>query len=193
MDIGETTEVGWDIVPDFAAKQYVFRAVAGRDLTRGLGRSVVAEYNQNAGNITLTFDATAAKTTAYIGGSGEDENRLIISEGNEVTGLDRRETWVDAGSILDTDMLQLAGRNKIVKVKETLTAELADAGLCRYERDFDIGDKVVLESGAARSEVRLLEVREAYADGGRTLSATFGTAPVTLFTDIQGMKNQTVR
>ncbi len=194
-DIGETTEVGWEVYADFQAKQFVFTACVGRDLTQGLGQSVVAEYNRNAGDISFAFDATAAKTTAYVGGSGEDENRLIVSVGNEATGLSRREAWVDAGSIAEMDMLRLAGRNRLdtAEEKETLTADLLDQGLCRYGRDFDIGDKIILDGGFASSQVRLLEVQEAYSDGKRTLRGTFGAAPVSFLADIMGLKNQTVR
>ena len=180
-DIGEVTEIGWDILPDFAEKQYVFCAWAGRDLTNGPHRVILSEKNHNANDVSLTEDLTALKTTVYIGGSGEDENRLILSEGNEAAGLERREAWADAGSIFETEMLRLAGRKKLetAAVKESLTAELLDSGLCRYERDYDVGDKIILIGENMQAETRLLEMRESYDGGARKLEASFGAQPAT--------------
>ncbi len=194
-DIGETTEIGWDILPDFQAKVYRFQVKVGRDLTKGTGKAVIAEQHHNAADISFSLDATAAKTTAYVGGAGEDENRLIVGEGHEAQGILRRETWVDAGSILETDMLRLAGRNKLdsAQEKETLTADLIDTGLCRYERDYDVGDKVILKGDGALSETRLLEVRESYEGGGRKLQATFGMAPVSFDLEMTRIKNPMIR
>ena len=180
-DIGETTELGWDIVPDFGGAQYLFTVAEGRDLTGGTGKVTLAQRNHNAEGVVFTLDRTALKTTAYIGGTGEDENRLILSEGNALAGLERWETWVDAGSIAETEMLRLAGQKRLetARVKETFMAELRDSGLCRYERDFDLGDKMILIGEDLQAEARLVEMRETYEGGARKLQATFGAAPVT--------------
>ncbi len=187
-DIGETTEMGWDIVPDFSAKQYIFTAWEGRDLSQGTGRVIMSERNGNANDVTYTLDLTTAKTTAYVGGAGEDENRLIRCHGYEATGWDRRECWVDAGSISDTDMLAVAAESKLddVEPKESLAAEIIDTGLCRYERDYDVGDKVLLAGAGRMAAVRLLEMRESYDGSGRKLQATFGAAPVTILDYLRG-------
>ncbi len=193
--IGEATELGWDIVPDFDLKAYVFQAVAGRDLTQGGGAVALSERNRNAGDVTVTWDAGAAKTTAYVGGAGEDENRLIYAQGQEASGVDRRETWVDAGSVADTDMLRAAARQKLdaAQEKELLTAEVMDSGLCRYERDYDLGDKIILQAMGLQTQTRLLEMRESYEGGQRKLSATFGAAPITYAGAIAQIQNATVR
>jgi len=181
LDIGAVTEIGWDILPDFAAKRYVFSALAGRDLTVGPGRVIISEKNHNANDVSYTLDYTASKTTAYVGGAGEDENRLILAEGHEAIGLDRREAWTDAGSIFETEMLRIAGRKKLetAEEKESLTAELLDNGLCQYEKDYDVGDKILLIGENMQAETRLLEMRESYDSGARKLEAVFGSHPVT--------------
>ena len=194
-DIGETTELGWDIVPDFHIKRYLFTVMEGRDLTIGTGKVVITEQSQNAGGVSFTMDQTALRTTAYVGGSGEDENRLILSEGNEHTGYSRRETWVDAGSIFETEMLRMSARKKLetAKEKETFSAEVMDSGLCRYERDFDLGDKIVLTGENLRAETRLTEMRESYESGTRKLQATFGMAPVKWVRELRDTVWPTIR
>ena len=181
-DIGKVTGMGWDIVPDFANKQYIFTAWEGRDLTGGAGKVILSEGNRNTGRIGYTHDTSAQKNTAYVGGAGEDENRLIISEGNENAGLDRRETWVDAGSVYEMDMLKTAARKQLEAAteKKTFSCPLLDKGLCRYERDYDVGDLLIVSGDGVRAHSRLLEVRESYENGSRKLDASFGDEPVTI-------------
>lgn len=194
-EIGEATGVGWDVRPDFAAKRYIFEAVVGRDFTTGPSKVVLSTDNRNLSGATHTLDEMAAKSTAYVGGAGEDENRLILSFENEVAGLARRETWVDGGSIEDVSMLELAAKNKLdaAEEKDTLTAEVLDTGLARYGRDYDIGDKVIIQTNGYQAMTRLIEMRESYETGTRSLSATFGAAPVTLTSELQPRGSVAIR
>ena len=109
--------------------------------------------------------------------------------------MDRRETWVDAGSVADTDMLRAAARQKLdgAQQKELLTAEMLEGGLTRYERDYDLGDNILLRGAGWQTATRLLEVRESYEGGGRKLSATFGATPITAAGAIAQIQNSTVR
>ena len=59
-------------------------------------------------------------------------------------------------------------------------AELLDSGLCRYGRDYDLGDVVTVVADDRQRNARLTAVEETYEDGKRTLKATFGEGPVTL-------------
>ena len=61
-----------------------------------------------------------------------------------------------------------------------MTAELMDSGLCRYGRDYDLGDVVTVMADNRRMDARLTAVEETYENGKRTLRATFGEGPVTL-------------
>lgn len=193
--IGEATEIGWDILPDFHGQAYVFGARAGRDLTGGPGAVILSEGNRNAADLAFTWDASAYRSTAYVGGAGEDENRLIYAQGQEHAGVERRETWVDAGSVADTEMLRAAARQKLdgAQQKELLTAEMLEGGLTRYERDYDLGDNILLRGAGWQTATRLLEVRESYEGGGRKLSATFGATPITAAGAIAQIQNATVR
>ena len=194
-DIGAVTGIGWDIVPDFGGRAYIFQAVEGRDLSTGPQKVVLSEGNRNANKVALTVDTTAQRTTAYVGGSGEDENRLILSEGNALEGLERREVWVDAGSIFATEMLALAGQKRLETAgeKRTLNAEILDSGLCRYERDYDVGDIVNLSGAGGHAATRLLEMRETYEAGGRKLDAIFGDEPITITSALRGVTPSAVR
>ena len=116
----------------------------------------------------------------YAGGSGEDENRLILSVGNTAEGLNRREGWASLNGVSDVDMLRLGAERKLSPRKDSVTAELLDSGLCRYGRDYDLGDVVTVVADDRQRNARLTAVEETYEDGKRTLKATFGEGPVTL-------------
>ena len=177
-DIGAATEVGWDIRPDFGAKRYVFGAWAGVDRTTGTGRCALSRELGNAGEMTVCEDATSAVTTVYAGGAGEDENRLILSYGNENGGLDRYEAFEDCGSLDDAEMLELAARRKLNAPARSMTLEVLDGGLCRYGRDYDVGDVVTALGEGWRMDARLIAMQETWESGRRTLKATFGDPPL---------------
>ena len=188
--IGETTGLGWNIVPDYQAKRWVFKAWEGRDLSQGTTVAVISEKMGNASAVTRRHSLTGSATTAYVGGAGEEENRLILSVGAEATGLARRELWTEAGSLTDAELLRLYARDKLdaSAATHTLTAELIDSGACRYRRDYDVGDRVQITGAFGSVATRIAAVTETYEDGRRTLEATFGDAPVTLsraFTRLQ--------
>jgi hypothetical protein len=180
--IGETTELGWNIVPDLANSRFVFSAWEGADRTQGNGRCLISEENGNASDVTYKKTLSGSASTAYTGGAGEDEDRFILSEGGAVQGAARRELWTEAGSIDDPALLALYAQNKLTAAAEktTLTAALIDSGACRCGRDYDVGDKVLVSGRGAYMAARISEITETYEGGKRTLKAVFGDAPVTV-------------
>ena len=185
-DIGVATGVGWDIRPDFTNKQYVFGAWVGNDLTVGNRRAVLSRELGNVDGATRTDDASTEVSTVYAGGGGEDENRFIQSVGNDVVGLARREGWTDVGGAEDAAMLRLGAERKLVAPKLTLSVEVQDNGLCRYGRDYDVGDVVTVAADGRQMNSRLIQMEETVEGGARKLKGTFGDAPVTLTSLLQG-------
>jgi hypothetical protein len=182
QSIGETTETGWDIRMSIAAKRFIFQAWDGQDRTQGDRLCLISEENGNASDITYKCVQSGSATTAYIGGAGEDEDRFILSEGGGIAGLARREMWSEAGSLEDPALISLYAQNKLTdaSIKTTLTATLIDSGACRYGRDYDVGDKVILSGRGFNSGVRITAITETYEKGVRNISGTFGDAPVTV-------------
>ena len=179
-DIGSATGLGWDIVPDLPKRALRFVVREGIDRTTGGGRAVLSREMGNVDGAGWTEDASAEVGTVYAGGSGEDEKRLILSVGNTAAGLDRREGWASLNGVSDADMLRLGAERKLSPRKDSVTAELMDSGLCRYGRDYDLGDVVTVMADNRRMDARLTAVEETYENGKRTLRATFGEGPVTL-------------
>jgi len=183
QSIGEATGIGYDVALDLDNARIVLSAWQGMNRTGGSVACLVSEKNGNAAEVTLKRTTSASATTCYVGGSGEDENRLILAVGGTVPGLARREMWAEAGSIDDPALLTLYGQNKLdaAAEKRTLTADLIDSGACRYERDYDVGDVVVVRDVYGNSQnARITDVTETYENGKRTLKATFGDAAVSI-------------
>ena len=92
-DIGSATGLGWDVVPDLKERVLRFVVTEGVDRTTGSRRAVLSRRLGNVDGASWTEDGTAEVGTVYAGGSGEDEERLILSVGNTPEGLNRREGW----------------------------------------------------------------------------------------------------
>ncbi|MEF9880668.1 MAG: hypothetical protein RR975_14725, partial [Clostridia bacterium] len=184
----------WDIVPNMTTRTFEFGAFAGRDLTQGMHTILIAECMGNATAISLKRTLSSSASTVYAGGAGEDENRLILSVGSEKAGLVRREAWSEAGSVDDVEMLKLFARNKLDGFceKRTLTATLLATGACRPKRDYDVGDKVLVQDAyGTRMGARVTEMTEIHEGGACKYSAVFGDAPITLGRVLERMSGAT--
>ncbi len=184
--IGEKTELGWDIRPDFHLRQFVFGAWEGRDRTTGVSRAVFSREMGSASTVTWMQDDTAAVSTVYAGGEGNDENRMVYSVGGENAGFARRESFTELSGADTVEMLTLGAQRKLSPPKETLTAQVRDGGLCQYLTDYDVGDRVSIVAEGRRVDARLIAMQETHEGGQVRLSATFGDAPATLLSRLAG-------
>ena len=197
-DIAAYADMGWDIVLDFDKEKFVFAAAPGRDLSQGNndGRRVTfAVTLRNASATAYKVITKDESTTAYVGGSGEDENRIILAVGTEAQGLARREMWVDAGSQEAAEDLQYEGTRRLKERKrlETITCEVEDAGPMRYERDWDLGDLVTVIASGAEMTARIVNISETYEQGGmQKLNVTFGDPPRGIVQKVRSMTKRRI-
>jgi len=190
QSIGERTGLGWDITADFTRQKFIFTAWEGADRTAGDALCLISEENGNAADVSYRQIVSGSATTAYVGGAGEDEDRFILCGGGDTQGISRRELWAEAGSIEDAELLLLYAQNKLSEtgVKITVSATMIDSGACRYGRDYDVGDTVLVKGRFGSAAVRIAEITETYENGARTLSANFGDAPVTVNTLLKQLR-----
>ncbi len=182
QSIGEGTGLGWDIRADVEHKRFIFTAWQGTDRTTGETLCLISEKSGNAADVTYKQIRSGSATTLYAGGAGEDEERFILCAGGDAQGMARRESWAEAGSLEDAGLLALYARIKLgeLDVKTTISAALIDSGACRYGRDYDVGDTVLIAGRFGSAAVRIAEITETYENGARSLAASFGDAPVTV-------------
>lgn len=180
--IGEMYGVGYDVYIDPDNDLYVFDTLHGRDHTAASDHPVVFSTAwSNIATLKYGVDKGNYYNTAYLGGAGEDEARLIqvIYAGDEVmAGYDRREIFIDCGSIDNIDDLIYEGKRRLKEyvVVQTLTGDTVPNGPYQYPDDWDLGDFVTLKSEdfGVELDVQITEVKEIYERGKIRAVPTFG-------------------
>ena len=148
FEISRYSGVGFVVLADIPNKQLVFETIFGTD--RSKNQDVVSpvsfsmEY-QNVSSYTYAEDYSDYATTAYVGGSGEDQNRLIELIGDEYTGLDRFEVFIDKSNIKTRPELITFGKQQLADMQPIRTVEAS--ALPRafiFGRDYYLGDTVTV-------------------------------------------------
>lgn len=201
-DIAEYCDIGWNVAMDYPRRRWLLTVSEGRDLTVGReGAETFVAFEEDFRNLTTssyTYDRGGYTNALYLGGAGEDENRLVIvryvDEEHELleeplSGLARAEEMIDVGNVELPDEAEYEGLHKYVSgfsPLRTLTAQISPAGPFVYEADWDLGDKVTVQVRDAavglsvRMDARILTIEETYERGGQSLRVTFGKEEPTI-------------
>lgn len=175
-------------------------------LYRGIDRSkgnadgnapiVFSEEFDNLISSNYAHDTQGAKNAALIGGEGEGVQRYYSLVETPVTGLQRREMWVDASSISRTykdegdeeektyteaeykQMLDAQGQQELAPLVETETFDgVIDVtnGNYIFGRDFALGDIVTVQDKELDKyiNVRIREVTEAQDEDGYSVEVIY--------------------
>lgn len=154
-------------------------------------------FSQEMDNLVTTdyvYDETNKKTTALIGGEGEGTERKCAFAYEWVSGMERRETFVDASSITTEaeegqpaiDMqtyrrqLEAQGQQTVAQspAEETLGGEMDITNSpLEYRRDFYVGDLVTIEDSilGLSTPVRILSITERQDDEGYNIDIEYGS------------------
>lgn len=168
------------------------------DFYKGVDRSVNQEENiqvvfseeyDNLNASTYTKDKTAYKSVALVAGEGEGSarRRTVVSRSTDLSGLHRRELFVDAKDISSNDgeissadyMAQLAERGTTSLIEaarvESMEGTVEPRQMYIYGRDYNLGDTVsVITKYGVHATTQPLEVVEVWDENGYTCTPTFG-------------------
>ena len=180
--------LGWDIILDIENKKWIFDVFEGRNLTAEQATNQPVIFSVNFDNIKAQqyIDSESGfKNIAYVGGQGEGVSRAITEVGEDTTGLERYETFVDARDLEDVAALPERGKQKLsAEMKEinTFDSEVLTKGPFEYEKDWDLGDIVTVQNKkwGLTIDTRITEVTEIYEKNGFRLEVTFGSSIPTL-------------
>lgn len=150
-------------------------------------RAIFSTHFENVLSSEYYYDSAKMKNVAAVAGQGEGEDRVVVTVGTE-TGLDRRETYIDARDIgdgtaeapidLSAQQAQLAirGAQKLseLKVTESFTVDVDPNGNLKYKIDYDLGDIVTVVDMGLTADARITEVKEIYEGAGLKLDLTLG-------------------
>lgn len=122
-----------------------------------------------------------SKNVALVGGEGEGLERKLRQVGN-VSGLERREVFIDAGSassegdLVDYyDALINEGKEKLSEMTAKITFEgEVDTTNYRYKIDYDLGDIVTVKNKyGVTISARIVEIIETWDNEGYTIEPVF--------------------
>lgn len=195
-EIGEYSQIGWDVFLDIINKKWVFDVVEGRDLTVNQDILPPVIFSVDFDNIkgqSYIDSAINHANVAYAGGQGEEENRLIQQIGN-VTGFERIETFLDCPSAEDiTELIEEGNRGleELKKIK-TFESQVLDFGSFVYGEDWDLGDIVTVQNRKwnVTMDSRIVEIKEIYETSGMQVEFTFGDSVPTIIDKIKKIETK---
>ncbi|GAA5417703.1 hypothetical protein Pryu01_02778 [Paraliobacillus ryukyuensis] len=221
--IGKQAGLGWIVYADTKNKKFIFDVMDAIDATKtnNQGHTPVT-FSPDFGTVesqNFTDSNTDYKSTAYVGGQGEGVERKIIEVGDEVRGLERIETFVDARDVgNDEDATEADIENELNKRGEKQLSENSrklyfEAQILtpvtdqinripngkpivktpyEYEKDFGIGYVVTVlnKSWGVTMDAQITEMMEIHETSGFRLEATFGEAQPTIIDKINKKFNE---
>ena len=193
VELCKTYNYGWDI--NLIDGKFVFQ------LFKGINRSYEQNVNprvifsddfENLITSKYSKDTMKYKNVARVAGEGEGVNRTIYDIGT-VSGIERRELWVDAKDLTSTskneddqDVTLTTAQYKEVlinrgkeKLSENVSVESFEGTVETLEQfsfpeDFDLGDRVsVANDYGIKASPQIIEIIENEDDSGYSVNPTF--------------------
>ena len=183
--------IGFRFRPDFTAKKIYFETYKGLDKSRSQTDRAFVEFSDMFNNLNSAENRQnnqLLKTVGYVGGEGEGSERTYIIVGDDtLSGLERREVFIDAKDISSEDLTQeeyLAALNTrgLEKMDEYVFSNSYEcatipSGNFEYKKDYDLGDIVTIRKRdwGLNTTQRITEIQEVYEHGNATIVPTFGS------------------
>lgn len=191
MEICKTYGYGWDI--------YISDNKLTVDIYKGVDRSynqterpyvVFSESFENLFESEYVYESENYANMTLVGGEGEGNDRTYAYVNNNISGLERYETFTDARDVsqnLDSEdeaisyedyllLLEERGREKLAEMTTTegFTGEVLSDMTFKYGEDFNLGDIVtVINKYGIRKNVRVLSAIESKGEDGIKLLPQF--------------------
>lgn len=199
QEIGEHSELGWDVVIDIENKKFIFDVFQGKNLTQGQSDNSPVIFSVDFQNIkghNYIDSNINYKNVVYAGGQGEGENRLIQQIG-DTKGLERVEEFIDLSSVESIDELKTEGekaRGKLKSIK-SFESEIIDFGSFRLGVDYNLGDYVTTENKKwnLTMNTQIIEIIETVDMNGYRVDLVFGNDIPTVLDEIKKTKEKQKR
>lgn len=189
--LSQASDIGFRLRPDFDEKKWIFETYKGVDRSDSqydISRVIFSQKNGDIEKATYSANSKTYANVCYVGGQGEGSARQIeITGSTSVSGLDRREIFINGSDISKENISDLAYKQALIErgnttlnsnmLAETLEKEDKIRGNYNYPTDYDLGDIVTnrFEYWGMTSNDRVTEVNEVYEHGVMKAVPTFGT------------------
>lgn len=167
---------------------FVFELYKGKNHTSG-GEKPFVVFSPSFDNLFTSeyvFDKEPFKNFALVAGEGEGTARKSMGVGEDVSGIERREMYVDARDISSNgeeiseseyvSMLLQRGEEKLSKAQfnEAFSGEVETTQLYKYKKDYNLGDIVEIRNEYGMiATPRIVEIIECEDQNGYTCVPTF--------------------
>ena len=183
--------LGIKMTADPDEKTILFEVVEGvdrsEDNTKGNEPYVFSGKFSNVIKRSRTYSSEGAKTVGYVAGQGEGENREILVLNDNLSGMDRKELFIDARDITEGDSAALKdrGTSKLNEFKATDSTEF-EVSTRNYREKWDLGDIVSFYDKKMDyyNEDQIVSVQEKFEDNVFGVEVTFGEPVRNITADI---------
>lgn len=189
--LSKTSKIGFKMRPDFTDKKIYFETYKGLNKSRNQSDRPFVEFSDrfdNLQSVERRINDQLYKTVGYVGGEGEGSERTYVIVGDDsITGLDRREVFIDAKDIGSTGLTQeeylalLTNRGN-EKMSEKILSDSYElvtipTGNFNYKTDYDLGDIVTVmkKDWNVIVDMMVTEIQEVYEHGIATIIPTLGS------------------
>ncbi|GAA0735466.1 Gp37-like protein [Clostridium oceanicum] len=175
--------IGFEVYIDLEKKKFIFDIIEGRDRSGGNSTVIFSEEFDNITDSTHTNNSLSYRTMGYVA-SQDEEQDIGIKEvfKDNATGLERRELFIDATDIEEDDKLGDKAKSKLAEYDYITSNESTVINSnFQYEKDWNLGDIVLLKNTLGKSAQRVVEVTEIY-EGNRKIEIVLGSV-IPLFTE----------
>lgn len=189
--LSKASGLGFTVDLDYKAKKFVFKVLEGLNLSYGQGINPPAIFSLDYDNIlkqNYIESNIGYKNVGYVAGQGEGVDRQIEILGNELSGFERRETFIDARDIEDGTNLADRGKVKLSETQQIQNFE-CEVDSKDYKDTWNLGDIVTTINKKLKLRVdnRVSEVKEVYENSGFKVEPIFGNPIPTLNEKIKQM------
>ena len=197
--LGEASGLGYDITPNLTTHKFIFDVVDGLDHTGGQSdrmRVIFDVDRKTALSQSCSFSSSDSRNLFYATMSGaefEDEAltaKYTLDDSEEATGIHRREVHLSVSADTPVAGDEYNEMKRLVMIQaedyrpaESFTCEIPPGGRYEYRRDFNLGDIVTVRNTrwGVSMNTRITEVETQWGENGKTMTATFGKAPLNIF------------
>lgn len=177
--LSKLSGLGITIDLDYKQKKFVFKVLEGKNLSYGQANNPPYIFSLDYDNIkkqNYIESDIGYKNVGYVAGQGEGSDRAIEILGNERSGFDRREVFIDARDIDENGSLTDRGRVKLSELQQIQSFE-CEVDTKDYKVIWNLGDIITTidKKRGLRADNRISEIREVYENSGIKVEPTFGT------------------
>lgn len=177
-EISVASGLGICVRMDLENRQDVFEVLEGTDRSIDQESTAPVVYSREYDNIktsAYTINDKESRNCAYVAGQGEETEREVCIVGDELSGYERKELFVDARDIEDAEDLPARGETKLAgyEKQESFEIEITSDW---YKSRWELGDIVtVIDSKHGRTLThRITETEEDVDANGYTVIPTLG-------------------